>query len=87
MDVKDHEAIAGIIQRYNGANPTGFGLVEALADYMAADDLHQQEQAHYANRHGDLSGFTFKPRFDRQRFIAACYGEPAHQDPATPGRT
>ena len=80
MDVKDHKAIAEIIAK-NRPSTSMAGMflkpvIDALADYM---------QAEVAKEKAVCQPDCVLHRFDRAAFIAACYGGPAHQDPATPG--
>ena len=93
MDAKDHEVIAGIIEKGLQFAPEPIFpnvkaiievdlLVRNLADYMAANCPKT------AFGHQNEAGSTCKNcGFDRAAWVAACYGEPAHQDNATPGRT
>ena len=72
MNTKDHEAIAGVIAKAsdNQFFPPTFGdtLIEALANYMAAEVAHEKAIC--------SSDFVLH-EFDRAAFIAACYGEKA----------
>ena len=79
MNIKDCEAIAGILRKEHQQSTLfvqpGHGhainavthLVDALADYMEAD---ASEHAKYRV----MLGLTPKFQFDRAKFLAACYG-------------
>ena len=85
MDVKDHEAIAGIVRQtqFLALHPSKATLVDALGDYMEAEYTPHPGWACDER----CEGQTTYHHFDRAAWIATCYGEPAHQDNATPGRT
>jgi len=70
MTRKDYTAIASIIHKYqfvgnNGEAPNGF--VNALATYMANDDVCWCERPDCDHE--------YEKEFDRDTFIQACYGE------------
>lgn len=74
MNQSDYKAIAGIVAKQPWLRDF---VVEALADYMAADVCNcpwkfNNTQPHVFNCHSNT-------QFDRAAFIAACHGEP--QDP------